>query len=142
MVRPVTRDTIKEEVSVSLYGARGDIFVRKENKMARTERTRRRDRTLYTAPPYLPWHVEANRRWTGSRIEGNGCWAIVSAPKGDDSSEKRVSWLFDDPLDAEASIDGIEDGEEGLSVQSGIICLYDMAFLSAQIRQQIRVRSS
>lgn len=85
-------------------------------------------------PMHLPWRVEANRRWPGSRIEGNGCWAILSAPKDDDSPDKRVIWLYDDPLEIEGSLRFIEGDKRGLSVRSDVICLYDMSFLLDHIR--------
>ncbi len=102
--------------------------------MARTESSRRRDRTLYTAPMYLPWHIEAERRWPGSEKEGNGCWAVLTSPKEDDSPDKRVVWLYDDPLEAIASVRFIEADKRGLVIQSEITCLFDTSFLVDHIR--------
>jgi len=86
------------------------------------------------SPMYLPWHIEAERRWPGSEKEGNGCWAVLTSPKEDDSPDKRVVWLYSDPLEIEGGLRLIKGDKRGLAVRSEPICLYDMSFLLAQIR--------
>ena len=89
-------------------------------------------------PNYPVWKYEARRRWPDAKeVKGNAPWAIVTGPKRSNSPNKRTVSLFWDPLKAQADIRDIEAGERSGAVHGEMTCLYDVEFLSTEIRPHL-----